>query len=453
MASVGTPERPLKVAIVGAGPSGFYAAQALFAAGRAVQVDVLDRLPTPYGLVRGGVAPDHQNIKAVIRAYDKVAKCAGFRYFGNVRLGVDVSLDQLLAAYDQVVLATGCESANPLGCPGEDLLGSHSATEFVGWYNGHPDHRDREFDLSARAAVVVGVGNVAMDVTRVLVQDRDVLAKTDIATHALEVLRDAKVTDVYVLGRRGAAQAAFSPGELKEIAEIEGVDLVVRPEDVELDPASAAWVAQANDKQVNQTLALLRELAGRPLTKPRRVHLWLNTSPVAILGEGGRVTAVEVGRNRIEDAGDGRFVARDTGERARIEAGLVFRAIGYRGTRIPGVPFDERSGTIPNAGGRVTRERDGAPVDRLYVVGWAKRGPQGLIGTNRADSKDTVDKMLKDLEALPTEPRVDLGLSVTTDWADWERLDAHEVQQGESCGKIREKFVRIADMLGHLDRD
>ncbi|MCA9495133.1 MAG: NADP oxidoreductase, partial [Myxococcales bacterium] len=298
--------------------------------------------------------------------------------------------------------------------------------------------------------VVVGVGNVSMDVTRVLVQDREVLGRTDIAAHALEALRDTAVTDVYVLGRRGAAQAAFSPGEIKEIEEIEGVDLVVRPEDVELDPASAAWVEQANDKQVNANLAFLREVAGRPLTKPRRVHLMLNTSPIAIHGEDGRVTAVEVGRNRIEERG-GRLAAVDTGERTRLDAGLVFRAIGYRGIPIPGVPFDERSGTIPNVGGRVTR--DGQVVERLYVAGWAKRGPTGLIGTNRADARDTVDRMLEDRSTLPAVEREPIAYQNATSWADWQRLDAEERRRGEEAGKLREKFTSVSDMLAVLERE
>ncbi|MEQ1505984.1 MAG: FAD-dependent oxidoreductase [Myxococcota bacterium] len=454
MAEIGSADRPLRVAIVGAGPSGFYAAAALLApapggAARQVTVDMIDRLPTPFGLVRGGVAPDHQNIKAVIRVYDKTAKNPAFRFLGNVAVGRDVTMDELRAAYDQVVLAVGCESANPLGIPGEDLPGSHSATAFVGWYNGHPDHRDRDFDLSSTTAVVVGVGNVSMDVTRVLVRDRDELAKTDIAHHALEQLRQSKVTDVYVLGRRGPVQAAFSPAEIKEIAELDGVDLVVRPEDLVLDPASEQALASA-EKTVIQNMTFLREVAGRTPTAPKRVHLRFLASPVAIRGS-DRVEAVEIGRNRLEPGG-GDLKARDTGERETIPAGLVFRAVGYRGIQVPGVPFDQKTGTIPNAGGRVTD--GGAPVERTYVVGWAKRGPQGLIGTNRGDSKDTVDRMFDDLPTLPNVPRAPLAKldAHAVGWADWERIDAEEVRRGKDAGKIREKFSRVAEMLAALGR-
>lgn len=450
MAQIGTEDRPLRVAVVGAGPSGFYAAAALFGSGKVVNVDLIDRLPTPFGLVRGGVAPDHQNIKAVIRAYDKTAKLPGFRFFGHVNIGTDVTIPELLAAYDQVVLAVGCESANPLGVPGEELTGSHSATAFVGWYNGHPDHCDRDFDLSCTAAAVVGVGNVSMDVTRILVRDRDELAATDLADYALAALRTSNITDVYVLGRRGVAQAAFSPGEIKEIAELEEVDLVVRPEDVVLDAASATYLETA-EKTVKQNVAFLTEIAGRPITKPKRVHLRLLTSPIALHGD-GRVQEIEVGRNRLEASSSGDIKARDTGDRERIPAGAVFRAVGYRGTGVPGVPFDDRTGTIPNTGGRV--HAGGTVVDRLYVAGWAKRGPTGLIGTNRADSKDTVERMLEDLATLDPAPRSPVARldGRAVGWADWERLDAEEVRRGKETGKIREKFARVAEMLATLGR-
>jgi len=450
MSAVGTAERPLRVAIVGSGPSGFYAAQHLLGGPDTVEVDLVDRLPTPFGLVRGGVAPDHQNIKAVIRAYDKTAKLAGFRFVGNVAIGRDLTLDELRAAYDQVVLAVGCESANPLGIPGQDLPGSHSATAFVGWYNGHPDHRDFVIDLSATAAVVVGVGNVAMDVTRVLVRDRDELAKSDIADHAMQRLREGAVKDVYVLGRRGAAQAAFSPAEIKEIAELDGVSLVVRPEDAALDPASEAWLAEHGDKPTHENVRFLQEIAGRPPTGDRRVHLRLLTSPVALYGN-GRVEEVELGRNRLEPDGKGDLRAVDTGERERIRAGLVFRAIGYRGTALPGCPFDERKGTIPNEGGRVI-DKDGRPIPGLYVVGWAKRGPQGLIGTNRADSKDTVEKMKQDRASLDPAPRTRPAVldRVGVGWTDWERLDAEEIRRGQERSKLREKLVQIEEMVAFL---
>lgn len=449
MGEIGTPERPLRIAIVGAGPSGFYAAAPLLSSGKSVQVDLLDRLPTPFGLVRGGVAPDHQNIKAVVRAYDKTAQQQGFRFLGNVRVGVEVTIPELLQAYDQVVMATGCESANALGVPGEELPGSHSATEFVGWYNGHPDHVHRTFDLSARAAVVVGVGNVAMDVTRLLLRDRESLGKTDIAAHALQALARSNVTEVHVLGRRGPLQVAFTAGELEEIAELPDVDVIVDPQDLVLDDAARASLEGA-EKAVKQNYELLQTLAARPPTHSKRMVLRLLTSPIAIRGD-DRVTAIEVGRNELV-AANGEIKARDTGARQVIEAGLVFRAVGYRGIPIVGCPYDPRTGTIPNDGGRV-RGPDGT-IHRLYVVGWAKRGPQGLIGTNRADSRDTVDRMVEDWTGLPIEARTPIPVleEHAVSWEEWRKLDAAEVDRGREAEKLREKFVSIDDMLAHLGR-
>ncbi len=451
MAQVGSSERPLRVAVVGSGPSGFYAAGALLSSPHVVHVDLLDRLPTPFGLVRGGVAPDHQKIKSVVKAYDRTAKLPGFRFLGNVAVGRDVSLGSLLESYDQVVLAVGCEGSNELGIEGEDLDGSHSATDFVGWYNGHPDHQGHAFDLSVSAAVVVGVGNVAMDVTRVLLRDPDQLASTDITDRAVRALRESRITDVYVLGRRGCAQAAFSPAEIKEIAELDGVDLVVRPQDAELDPLSAAWLEEHGDKQARQNVEFLQQIAGREPTAPRRVHLRLLTSPIRYLGD-GHVQHVEVGYNQLVDRG-GRIGCSDTGERARIDAGIVFRAVGYRGVPLPGAPFDDRRGIIPNREGRVV---DGEQVvPRLYVVGWAKRGPSGLIGTNRADAKATVDVMLADvpdLDPADSAPIAALDALAVT-WEDWGRIDAAEVERGSRSGKLREKFVQIPAMLTALGRD
>ncbi|MBX2798778.1 MAG: FAD-dependent oxidoreductase [Myxococcales bacterium] len=439
----------MRVAIVGSGPSGFYAAAALLGSDRHVRVDLLDRLPTPFGLVRGGVAPDHQKIKSVVRAYDKTAGADGFRFMGNVDVGRDVTVPALLEAYDQVVLAVGNESARRLGIEGSQLEGTHTATAFVAWYNGHPDHQHHAFDLSCSAAVVVGVGNVAMDVARVLAQDPERLASTDITDTALHALRASQIRDVYVLGRRGPAQAAFSPSEIKEIGELEGVDLIVRPEDAALDPASAAWLEAHGDKQAKQNCALLAEHVGRPSTAPRRVHVRLHTSPVRFLGDGA-LAQVELGTNRLEATDGGRFRAVDTGERARVAAGISFEAVGYRGVPLPDVPFDDRRGTIPNVEGRVTT--DGTPVPRLYVVGWAKRGPSGLIGTNRADSKATVAAMLEDVAALPAIERPDLPYADAVDWDGWQRIDQHEVAAGQAKGKIRDKVVDV-DALVQLARE
>ncbi|MEM6930474.1 MAG: FAD-dependent oxidoreductase, partial [Myxococcota bacterium] len=381
MTGIATEDRPLQVAIVGSGPSGFYAAAALLS-GEPVHVDVFDRLPTPFGLVRGGVAPDHQKIKTVTRAYDKTAAHEHFRFFGNVHVGRDVTVAALLESYDQVVLAVGAEADRTMDIPGEGLPGSHSATAFVGWYNGHPDHQDHVFDLDTETAVVVGVGNVAMDVARILAAPVETLAATDITGRALEHLRTSAIRDVHVLGRRGPAQAAFTPAEIKEIDALPDVDLLISDEDAALDALSQGWLEASGDKANRQNVAFLQSIAGRsPTGASRRVHLHLLTSPHALTGD-GRVQRVEIGRNRLVEPEPGWLKPQDTGERSAIEAGLVLRAVGYRGIPVPGVPFEERRGIIPNVEGRVV---DGEVVcDRLYVVGWAKRGPSGLIGTNRA---------------------------------------------------------------------
>ncbi len=446
---IGTAERPLRVAIVGSGPSGFYAAEALLSGEGVVHVDLFDRLPTPFGLVRGGVAPDHQKIKTVTRAYDKTARQEGFRFLGNVYVGRDVTVDALLEAYDQVVLAVGCESDRSMGIPGEELPGSYSATEFVGWFNGHPDHQDHDFDLDTETAVVVGMGNVAMDVTRILARRPDTLASTDITTRSLQRLRESRIRTVHVLGRRGPAQAAFTPSEIKEIDALYDVDVVISPEDATLDPLSERWLDEFGTKQARQNVEFLQSIAGRTPTAPRRVHLHVLTSPHALLGD-GRVQRVEFGRNRLVEPEPGWLRPEDTGERGSIEAGLVLRAVGYRGVPLPGVPFEQRRGIVPNREGRVV-DGDGV-CERLYVVGWAKRGPTGLIGTNRADSRETVAHMVEDRVRLPTAERAAVELPArTVSWSGWQRIDQQEIEAGQRAAKIREKLVALDAMLGVLD--
>jgi ferredoxin--NADP+ reductase len=459
--SLGTPDRPLRVAIVGAGPSGFYAAAALLKHKElTVEVDLIDRLPTPYGLVRGGVAPDHQKIKNVVRAYEKTANHERFRFFGNVRVGHDVTVAELRDTYDQVCFAIGAESSRRLGIDGEDLGGSHSATAFVGWYNGHPDYRDHAFDLSTSGVVVVGVGNVAMDVARVLAQDPERLASTDIADYALEALRQSKVTDIYVLGRRGPAQAAFSPAEIKEIGSLEGVDLVLPGHSTEVDAASQAWLETEGTKNHKKNVAYLQEKAIEGVSgAARRVHLLMVTSPTAVLGDGDTMSGVRIERNEIylDDRGNPR--PRGTGQTDTLEAGLMFRSVGYRGIPLPGLPYHQAWGIVPNDEGRVTEE-SGEVLDSLYVVGWAKRGPSGLIGTNRADSQATVAKMIEDAKDRPARNRPSSDqaaafLSSRTaravSWADWKRLDQLEREAGEPRGQIRRKFTSVDAMIEALD--
>ena len=383
---------PLRVAVVGSGPAGFYAADALLKSEEpVVEVDVLDRLPTPWGLVRLGVAPDHENIKAVSRAFEKTASRPSFRFFGNVEVGSTVSHEELLRIYDAVVYTVGAQTDRRLGIPGEDLPGSWAATEFVAWYNGHPDFQDRMFDLSHERAVVVGNGNVAIDCARMLALTAEELAPTDTTHEAIESIQGAGVQEIVMLGRRGPVQAAFTPPELKELGELAGADVIVDPEELRLDAASEHALEEDRER-ARRNYELLGEFAERPPAgKPRRIVLRFLVSPVAILGD-DRVEAVEVVRNELVEEG-GRLVARPTGELEVIPAGLVLRSVGYQGVALPGVPFDERKGTIPNDRGRV----EGA--ERTYVAGWIKRGPSGVIGTNKKDATETVELLLEDARA------------------------------------------------------
>lgn len=458
----GTPDRPLRVAIVGSGPAGFYAAEALFRQKDLVaRVDMLDRLPSPYGLVRYGVAPDHQKMKAVIKVYEKTAANPAFRFFGNVRLGRDVSVEDLRGAYDQIVYAVGAETDRHLGVPGEELAGSHSATEFVGWYNGHPDHRTGTYDLGVESAAVFGVGNVAMDVARILAREPDTLADTDIADYALDALRASRIREVWVIGRRGAAQAAFSPKEIEELGTLDGVDLVVDPASLDVDEATARDLE--DDTNARKNLEYLREKAAAGETgAPRKIRLLFCASPVRLLGEGGRVTGVEVEHNAL--VRDERGVrAKGTGEKRVLPVGLVFRAIGYHGIPVEGVPFDERRGIVANDAGRVVEPATARPRPGEYVVGWAKRGPSGLIGTNKGDSAATVALMLADLPSgvtgAPEPPGDDLtrrlerrGVRFVT-FEDWKRLDRLEEERGRALGKIRERFLSVDEMLAALAAD
>lgn len=456
LGAIGSPDRPLRVAIVGSGPSGFYAAESVFRReGVAARVDVFDRLPAPYGLVRYGVAPDHQKMKAVIHSYAKTAAREGFRFFGNVRLGRDLSVEDLRAHYDQIVYAVGAETDRSLGVPGEDLPGSHSATSFVGWYNGHPDHVDRSFDLSGERCVVFGVGNVAMDVARILMRAPDELMPTDIADYALAALRESRIREVVVVGRRAAAQAAFSPKEILELGSLDGVDLIVDPADLELDEATQKDVDA--DTNARKNLEYLRgKHADGPTGAARRIVLRFLASPTGFSGN-GKVERVSLERNRIERGPDGWPRPRGTGEVDTLEAGLVLRAVGYRGEPLPGVPFDDRRGIIPNDDGRVLDSPEGSRREREYVVGWAKRGPSGLIGTNKACSFRTVDHMMEDLAELDDGPASadisDVLRSRNVRWVtfdDWTRLDAIEVERGQAQGRVRERFERIEDMLEAL---
>jgi ferredoxin--NADP+ reductase len=442
-----------RIAVVGAGPAGFYACEDLLKHG--FEVDLYDVLPTPFGLVRAGVAPDHPKLKTVTRRYEKTASDPGFRFFGGVELGSDVMRSELFERYHAVVYAVGTSDDNRLGIAGEDRPGSHSATEFVAWYNGHPDYAHREFDLSANRAVVIGNGNVAIDVARMLVLDPDEIKVTDTANHAIAGLGAAQVEHVIMLGRRGPAQAAFTNPELLELGELQRADVIVDPAEMVLDEHSARWLEEHGDKTARRNVEILTEYSQRePTGKSHRIELRFLRSPVEIIGDDGEapVTGIRVVKNRINEE----LRAVPTGEEEVIECGLVLRSIGYRGRPLPDVPFDERRGLIRNEGGRVTDE-EGQPIPGEYAVGWIKRGPSGVIGTNKKDASDTVARLLEDAEAgklnEPADPdreaivawlRSQVPGLVT--WEGWRAIDVHETTAGEPQGRPRIKLVSVAEM-------
>ncbi len=452
----------LRVAIVGAGPSGFYAAEALQKVAPDIAIDIFDQLPTPFGLVRGGVAPDHPKIKSVTRVFDRIAARPSVRYIGNVTVGVDLQVAELQANYDAIILTIGAATDRQLGIPGEALTGSHAATDFVGWYNGHPDFHQRHFDLSHSDVAVVGFGNVAMDVTRILLTPPDQLATTDIADHAVAALRDSRITTVHLLARRGPAQAACTTPELRELGEIPGVQVVIDPAALVLDPASQQRLDEEDDRTARKNLEVMQGWTAAPdASATRRIVLHFNVSPVALHGEHS-VTGMTLMANRLEADSHGQLRAVATGQTRELPVGLVFRSVGYRGVALPGVPFDEPRGVIPNSGGRVVESpQSHTVIHGLYVSGWIKRGPSGVIGTNKACASETVDHLLADVaaERLPTvagSPDVVMDLLRsrgvrTTSWEDWQRLDAAEQALGQATGKPRAKFTTRAAMLEALD--
>ncbi len=452
-------DRGRRVAIVGSGPSGFYAAEALLKDERNLQVDIIDRLPTPFGLVRGGVAPDHQKIKNVIRVYERTAGNERCSFIGNVMVGRDVSVADLRRCYDAVVFTCGAETDRTLAIPGIDLPGSHTATAFVGWYNGHPDYRDLSFDLSGEAAVVIGQGNVAVDVTRILAKTVDELAGTDIAAHALEALAESKVREVHMVGRRGPVQAAFTSKEIRELGELGDCALHFNDQaDFALGPACRAELDDAGNTDAQRNWKALGELreAGPANGCAKRIVVHFFRSPKELAGD-GRVERLTLEKNRLAgDAGD--QWAEGTGETVEMDCGLFFRSVGYRGVPIEGVPFDDRRGVFPNQGGRITD--GGAVLPGLYAAGWIKRGPSGVIGTNKPDSTETARNVLADLDGLAACAEPDTAALLAklrgrgvrpVSYADWRAIDAAEVARGAAAGKPREKFTRIEEMLAVLD--
>jgi ferredoxin--NADP+ reductase len=439
-------QRQARVAVIGAGPSGLYAAAALLASDVPVDVDVLDRLPAPYGLVRYGVAPDHVKMKSVIRVLRKPFDQSRVAFLGGVHVGEGgVPLEVVRQHFHAIIHATGSTVDRELGIPGEELAGSLGSGAFVSWYCGHPDHTKLQPLLDRPGVAVVGAGNVALDVARVLAKTADEMAGTDVPDPVLETLRSSAVRDIHVLIRRGPQHIRFTPAELRQIGELANADVLVHD-----DGTLAAGVEEPEDRRHRQMLDMLAEwAAAEPAGKPRRIHLRFLRSPVEILGTGGRVSGVVVERNRIVD---GRVVG--TGERETLDVGLVVRAIGYSAEPVPGLPFDEATGTVPNVGGRVVR--DGEPVPGAYVTGWIKRGPTGVIGTNKADAVETVTALLEDLPNLPDPEHPDpaefrAALAAhgvrPVDWSAWLRLDAEEIRRGGLRGAERVKVAELAEML------
>jgi ferredoxin--NADP+ reductase len=433
-------------AVIGAGPSGFYVTEQLLAAGLAV--DLFDRLPTPFGLVRAGVAPDHPKIKSVTRVFEKIAAHEHFRFFGGVEVGSDVIHAELRDRYHATVYALGAAADRHLGVPGEELPGSVAAAEFVGWYNGHPDYADHTFDLSCSRAVVVGNGNVALDVARMLVLGAEELSGTDTADHAVRDLGRAAVREVIVLGRRGPAQASFTTVELRELGDMRHADVAVDTGGLDLD------AEEASDPLVQRNLAVLRGFAGRqPADRRARIELRFLRTPLEILGDERGLYGLRVAHNRLDG---GRPVP--TGAEEVIDCGLVVRAIGYRGLPLAGVPFDDTLGLIPNEHGRVVSQPD-EPRMGEYVVGWIKRGPSGVIGTNKKDAIETAKRVIEDAEAgVLDRPGVDGDPAATmrwlrarvpalVDWAGWTEIDRHELAAGARSGRPRVKLVRREAML------
>ena len=425
---------------------------------------MLERLPTPYGLVRGGVAPDHPKIKSVIAIYEKIAANPGFRFFGNVEYGHDVTRADLERHFHAALYATGAQTDRSLGIPGEDLKGSHSATEFVGWYNGHPDFQDRVFDLNAESVGIIGMGNVAVDVARILCLTPEEMRETDMADPAIEALSRSRVRDVYLMGRRGVVQAAFTTNEVRELGEMKGADVIVRPEEAEVDEASAEEFASGR-ASLKSKVEIVQGFARRtPEGKAKRLHVRFCLSPLAVLDDGqGKVAGLRLAQSRLVRGASGAVSAQPTGEEETLPIQLLFRSVGYRGVPLAELPFDTKACVIPHLKGRVCEAGTEQQVRGHYVTGWIKRGPSGVIGNNKADSVETANTLLADLDQggllQPAEPDREAFAAMLrgrqsrlVTFPDWQRLDRLEVERGRSQDRPRVKFLTVEEMLAELER-
>lgn len=446
---------PLRIAIVGSGPAGMYAAEHASKLAPGSHITIFERLRFPYGLVRYGVAPDHHRMKSVTRLYERALDTPGVELRLGVTIGTDITVEELLSAYDAIIYAYGAAHDRALEIPGEHLRGSHSATEFVAWYNGHPEFTENTPDLSHNTAVVIGLGNVAIDVARILAKSTDELYESDIADHALAHLASSNVTDIYIVGRRGPAEARFTTKELRELAELANADIVVDPADLNLYPLQEAAIA--GDVNATKNVEVLRAMSEQPLTgKPRRLHIRFYERPIQIVGD-DKVEAIVLGRNQVSEA-NGTLLVKPTDDTTLVPAGLVLRSVGYRGSQLTGVPFDELRGVIPNDTGRVLQDDGKTPLARHYVAGWIKRGPSGVIGTNRGDALETIQSLVADFEGgghhLPRTPADIDELLAQRDirWLDtaaWRTIDAFELARGEEAGRPRVKITQY-DALNRL---
>lgn len=452
---LGTPDNPLRVVVAGSGPSGFYAVEALLHAGLAVEVDILERLPVPYGLVRFGVAPDHARLKSVTAVFDGIAKDARTRFFGNVTLGRDVGIEELAGLYHAVVIATGADGEQPLDIAGENLAGVHAARAFVGWYNGYPECASLAFDLSGEVAAIIGQGNVAIDVCRILAKPVDELRKTDIAEHALEALAGSRVRAIHIVGRRGPVQAKFTPKELRELGTLPGWRPVLDPADLEFNEASVAELQKPGAINAQKNVEIFKAFAARPLEGNRPIHFRFFQAPVALDGQ-DRLQRVVLERQLLR-GGPTEQVATGTGERSALPVDVLFRSVGYRGTELGGVPFDARRGVIRHREGRVV-DPAGERLPRLYATGWIKRGCTGIIGTNRMDSEETIARLIEDLSLLdaPRAGRTALAETLrrkqrqVVSFDDWLAIERAEIERGRTRQKVAEKFVRVSEMLAAI---
>ena len=450
------PTRPARIAVIGAGPAGFYATGHLLDAEAAIEVDLFDRLPTPWGLVRAGVAPDHPKIKAVSKVFEKIAAKPGFRMFGNVEIGRDISHAQLMEHYDAVIYSYGAQADRRMGIPGEDLVGSIPATAFVAWYNGHPDFYNLDPDLQVDRAVVIGNGNVAVDVARMLVLAPEELAPTDTGDHAIEQFSKSTISDVVIAGRRGPLQAAYTNPELLELGELQIADVIIDPDEAALDALSQADFAEASQPDQRNVETVLEYAQRSRTTKPRTVTLRYLLSPLEIRGD-GRVEEIVMVRNRLERSDDGSIRAVATDQTETIPCGLVLRSVGYRGLPVEGVPFDEKRCVIPHAEGRAL-DATGKPVPGVYCTGWIKRGPSGVIGTNKKDAVETAGALLEDLAAgrlhdapSPTLEAIEALVAdhrpEAIEYGHWESIDAHERALGDPHGRPRIKLCSWDELL------